>query len=88
MIMANKKPVPLKDEKIDTLDELQDKLQTCIDALNSLSSKIGSQPTDNLDVEKFKADVASAAKAAVENLLNDRQKQREERIEMTKRNMV
>lgn len=79
MIMANKKPVPLKDEEIDTLDELQDKLQTCIDALNSLSSKIGSQQTDNLDVEKFKADVASAAKSAVEDLLNDRQKQREEK---------
>ena len=79
MIMANKKPVPLKDEEIDTLDELQDKLQTCIDALNSLSSKTGSQPTDNLDVEKFKADVASAAKSAVEDLLNDRQKQREEK---------
>ena len=79
MIMANKKPVPLKDEAIDTLDELQDKLQTCINALYSLSSKIGSQPTDNLDVEKFKADVASAAKSAVENLLNDRQKQREEK---------
>ena len=79
MIMANKKPVPLKDEEIDTLDELQDKLQTCIDALNSLSSKIGSQQTDNLNVEKFKADVASAAKSAVENLLNDRQKQREEK---------
>ena len=68
MIMANKKPVPLKDEEIDTLDELQDKLQTCINALNSLSSKIGSQSTDNLDVEKFKANVASAAKSAVENL--------------------
>lgn len=79
MIMANKKPVPLKDEAIDTLDELQDKLQTCINALNSLSSKIGSQPTDNIDVEKFKADVASAAKLAVENLLDDRQKQREEK---------
>ena len=79
MIMANKKPVPLKDEAIDTLDELQDKLQTCINALNSLSSKIGSQPTDNIDVEKFKADVASAAKSAVENLLDDRQKQREEK---------
>ena len=79
MIMANKKLVPLKDEAIDTLDELQDKLQTCINALNSLSSKIGSQPTDNLDVEKFKADVASAAKSAVENLLVDRQKQREEK---------
>lgn len=79
MIMANKKPVPLKDEAIDTLDELQDKLQTCINALNSLSSKISSQPIDNLDVEKFKADVASAAKSAVENLLNDRQKQREEK---------
>ena len=79
MIMANKKLVHLKDEAIDTLDELQDKLQTCINALNSLSSKIGSQPTDNLDVEKFKADVASAAKSAVENLLVDRQKQREEK---------
>lgn len=79
MIMANKKTVPLKDEAIDTLDELQDKLQTCINALNSLSSKIGSQPIDNIDVEKFKADVASAAKSAVENLLNDRQKQREEK---------
>lgn len=79
MIMANKKPVPLKDEEIDSFDELQDKLQTCIDALNSLLSKIGSQPTDNIDVEKFKADVASAAKSAVENLLNDRQKQREEK---------
>lgn len=79
MIMANKKPVPLKDEAIDTLDELQDKFQTCINALNSLSSKIGSQPTDNIDVEKFKADVASAAKSAVENLLDDRQKQREEK---------
>lgn len=79
MIMANKKPVPLKDEDIDTLDELQDKLQTCINALNSLSSKIGSQPTDNIDVEIFKADVASAAKSAVENLLDDRQKQREEK---------
>ena len=79
MIMANKKPVPLKDEEIDTFDELQDKLQTCINALNSLSSKIGSQPTDSVDVEKFKADVASAAKSAVENLLDDRQKQREEK---------
>ena len=77
MIMANKKPVPLKDEEIDTLDELQDKLQTCIDALNSLSSKISSQQIDNLDVEKFKADVASAAKSAVENLLKERQKQRD-----------
>lgn len=79
MIMANKKPIPLKDEEIDTFDELQDKLQTCIDALNSLSSKIGSQQTDNLDVEKFKADVAAAAKSAVEDLLDDRQKQREEK---------
>lgn len=79
MIMANKKPVPLKDEEIDTLDELQDKLQTCIDALNSLSGKISSQQTGNLDVGKFKADVASAAKSAVENLLVDRQKQREEK---------
>ena len=79
MILANKKPVPLKEEEIDSFEELQDKLQTCIDALNSLSSKIGSQPTDNLDVEKFKADVASAAKSAVENLLVDRQKQREEK---------
>ncbi len=76
--MANKKPVPLKDEEIDTLDELQDKLQTCINVLNSLSSKIGSQPTDSLDVEKFKADVASAAKSAVEDLLKERQKQRDE----------
>ena len=79
MIMANKKPVPLKDEEINTFDELQDKLQTCINALNSLSSKISSQPMDNVDVERFKADVASAAKSAVENLLDDRQKQREEK---------
>ena len=79
MIMANKKPVPLKDEEIDTFDELQDKLQTCINALNSLANKIGSQPTDNLDVEKFKADVAAAANSAVKNLLDDRQKQREEK---------
>ena len=79
MIMANKKPVPLKDEAIDTLDELQDKLQTCINALNSLSGKIGSQPTDNIDVEKFKVDVASAARSAVEDLLDGRQKQREEK---------
>ena len=79
MIMANKKSVPLKDEEIDTFDELQDKLQTCINALNSLSSKISSQPMDSVDAEKFKADVASAAKSAVENLLNDRQKQREEK---------
>ena len=80
MIMKNKKPVPLKDEEIDTFDELQDKLQTCTNALNSLSSKISSQPMDSVDVEKFKADVvASAAKSAVENLLDDRQKQREEK---------
>lgn len=79
MIMANKKPVPLKDEEIDTFDELQDKLQTCINALNSLSSKISSQPMDSVDVERFKADVASAAKSAVENLLDDRQKQRAEK---------
>lgn len=79
MIMANKKPVPLKDEEIDSFDELQDKLQTCINALNSLSGKISSQPIGDLDVEKFKADVASAAKSAVENLLNDRQKQREKK---------
>lgn len=79
MIMENKKPVPLKDEEIDTFDELQDKLQTCTNALNSLSSKISSQPMDSVDVEKFKVDVASAAKSAVENLLDDRQKQREEK---------
>ena len=65
--------------ELDSFDELQDKLQTCIGALNSLSSKIGSQQTDNLDVEKFKADVAVAAKSAVEDLLDDRQKQREEK---------
>ena len=34
---------------------------------------------DSVDVEKFKTDVASAAKSAVENLLDDRQKQREEK---------
>lgn len=49
MIMANKKPVPLKDEAIDTLDELQDKLQTCINALNSLSGKIGAHPTNPVE---------------------------------------
>ena len=79
MIMANKKPVPLKDEEIDTFDELQDKLQACIDALGALSAKISSQPTDGLDVEKFKADVANAAKSAVKDLLEERQRQREEK---------
>lgn len=77
--MANKKPVPLKDEEIDTFDELQDKLQTCIDALGSLSSKISSQPTDGLDVEKFKVDVANAAKYAVKDLLEERQRKREKK---------
>lgn len=77
--MASKKPVPLKDEEIDSFDELQDKLQVCIDAIGSLSVKIGSQPTNGLDVEKFKTDVANAAKSAVKDLLEERQRQREEK---------
>lgn len=73
--MTNKRPTPLKDEPVAPLDELQDLLMKNIAATNALNKTInGSTNTQPVNPET----VATAARNAVKELLEQRQRKFEQ----------
>lgn len=69
--MTSKRPTPLKDEPVVSLDELQDLLMKSIAATNALNKTISSY-TDRQPVSP--EEIATAAKNAVKELLEQRQR--------------
>lgn len=79
--MTGKRPIPLKDEPIASLDELQSLLTENITAINALNKTLGNR-TDTQVINP--EDIASAAKNAVRELLEQRQRKFEQEDEEAK----
>lgn len=75
--MTGRKPTPLKDEKADPIEELQEQVAELIAAVNSLAEKSASA-TEPQPGERFQNAVASAVVKAVQDLLEARQRKFEE----------
>ena len=75
--MTNRKPTPLKDEKPDSVEELQEQMTELIAAVNSLAGK-GVATAEWKPDERFKNSVSTAVVKAVQDLLESRQKKFEE----------
>lgn len=75
--MTSRKPTPLKDEKTDPIEELQEQVAELIAAVNSLAEKSAST-TEPQPGERFQNAVASAVVKAVQDLLEARQRKFEE----------
>ena len=71
--MTNRKPTPLKDEKPDPVEELQEQMTELIAAVNSLAEK-GVATAECRPDERFKNSVSTAVVKAVQDLLEARQK--------------
>ena len=82
--MTNRKPTPLKDEKPDPVEELQEQMTELIAAVNSLAEK-GVATAECRPDEKFKNVISTAVVKAVQDLLEARQKKfkEAEKDEMT-----
>lgn len=75
--MTGRKPTPLKDEKADPIEELQEQVAELIVAVNSLAGKVTA--TRELQADgHFQNTVASAVVKAVQDLLEARQRKFEE----------
>ena len=70
--MANRRPIPLKDEPVVPLDELQEQITKLIEAVNSFAK---SETTLN---EQFQNAVSASVVKAVQDLLEARQRKFEE----------
>ena len=75
--MTNRKPTPLKDEKPDPIEELQEQMTELIAAVNSLAGK-GVATAEWKPDERFKNSVSTAVVKAVQDLLEARRKKFEE----------
>lgn len=75
--MTNRKPTPLKDEKPDPIEEVQEQLAELIAAVNSLAEK-GSVTAERQPDERFQSTLSTAVVKAVQDLLEARQKKFEE----------
>ena len=75
--MTNRKPTPLKDEKPDPVEELQEQMTELIAAVNSLAEK-GVATVECRPDERFKKSVSTAVVKAVQDLLEARRKKFEE----------
>lgn len=73
MTMTNRKPTPLKDEKPDPVEELQEQMTELIAAVNSLAEK-GAAAAEWKPDERFRNSVSTAVVNAVQDLLEARQK--------------
>lgn len=73
--MTSRRPVPLKDEPVVSLDELQDLLTENMAVMNTLNKTLGNR-TDTQAVSP--EEIASAAKNAVRELLEQRQRKFEQ----------
>lgn len=75
--MTNRKPTPLKDEKPDPIEELQEQLAELIAAVNSLAEK-GNVTAERQPDERFQNILSTAVVKAVQDLLEARQRKFEE----------
>ena len=75
--MTNRKPTPLKDEKPDLIEELQEQLAELISAVNSLAEK-GAVTAERQPDERFQNILSTAVVKAVQDLLEARQRKFEE----------
>ena len=75
--MTNRKPTPLKDEKPDPIEEVQEQLAELIAAVNSLAEK-GTATAEHQPDERFQKTLSTAVVKAVQDLLEARQRMFEE----------
>lgn len=75
--MTNRKPMPLKDEKPDPIEEVQEQLAELIAAVNSLAEK-GNATAERQPDERFQNTLSTAVVKAVQDLLEARQRKFEE----------
>lgn len=75
--MTGRKPTPLKDEKADPIEELQEQVAELIVAVNSLAEK-ATAATETQPDGHFQNSIASAVVKAVQDLLEARQRKFEE----------
>ena len=75
--MTNRRPTPLKDEKPDPIEELQEQLAELIAAVNSLAEKGTATAGHQLDGQ-FQKTLSTAVVNAVQDLLEARQRKFEE----------
>lgn len=77
--MTNKRPTPLKDEPVASLDELQELLAANLVATEALNRNLcGHSGAKPIDSEALKEDIAAAARNAVKELLEQRQRKFEQ----------
>ncbi len=75
MTMTSKRPTPLKDEPVTQLDELQDLLAANLEAMEALNRSLcGYSDTKPIDPEALEKRIATAARNAVKELLEERQR--------------
>lgn len=73
--MTGKRPTPLKDEPVTPLDELQELLTANLAATEALNRNLcGYSGTKPIDMEALKESIATAARNAVKELLEERQR--------------
>lgn len=75
--MANRRPTPLKDERVMPLDELQEQITQLIEAVNSLVES-RTIPEKYQSDEQFQNAVSASVVKAVQDLLEARQRKFEE----------
>ena len=75
--MTNRKPTPLKDEKADPIEELQEQVAELIVAVNSLAGKVTATKEPQADGH-FQNTVASTVVKTVQDMLEARQRKFEE----------
>ena len=75
--MTNRRPTPLKDEKSDPIEELQEQVAELIAAVNSLAEK-GSATAERQPDGRFQNTLSNAVVKAVQELLEARQRKFEE----------
>ena len=75
--MTGRKPTPLKDEKADPIEELQEQMAELIVAVNSLAEKVTATMEAQPD-GRLQNSITSAVVKAVQNLLEARQRKFEE----------
>ena len=75
--MTNRKPTPLKDEKPDPIEEVQEQLAELIAAVNSLAEK-GTATAEHQPDERFQNTLSNAVVKSVQDLLEARQRKFEE----------
>ncbi|MDO5771165.1 MAG: hypothetical protein Q4Q28_03380 [Bacteroidales bacterium] len=73
--MTSKRPTPLKDEPVTPLDELQELLAANLEAMEALNRNLcGHSDTKPVDTEALEKRIATVARNAVKELLEERQR--------------